>query len=155
LKIDSQNWRIWAAAATAAAVGGAVLASKYLSKPPDPDEIERSRRTRVNRIGRIVEGHIVELLEAAPQPPAENGNGLLSRRKQRHDVQSMGNGLRKLLCYSYSISGVSYETAQDITGLEERAALGRVAAGQPASVKYDPSNPSNSILVSDDWSGLH
>ena len=60
-----------------------------------------------------------------------------------------------MICYSYSISGVSYETAQDVTGLEERAALGRVAAGQPASVKYDPSNPSNSILVSDDWSGLH
>jgi hypothetical protein len=155
LKFDSQNWRIWAAAATVAAVTGAVLASKYLSSAPNPEEIERSRRTRVNRIGRIVEGHIVELVEAAPQPATENGSGLLSRRKSRNGLQGQSNGQRKLLCYSYSISGVSYETAQDVTGLEERAALGRVAAGQPASVKYDPSNPSNSILVSDDWSGLH
>jgi hypothetical protein len=27
-------------------------------------------------------------------------------------------------------------------------------AGQPASVKYDTSNPSDSIIVADDWSGL-
>jgi hypothetical protein len=159
VKINSINWRIWAAAATVVAVGGAALASKYLSKPPDPEEIERTRRTRVNRIGRIVEGHIVELVEAAPQPPSEDGNSLLSRRKTRHIAPSQGagpsGGQRKLVGYSYSISGVSYETAQDVTGLEERTPLNKLAAGQPASVKYDPSNPSNSILVSDDWSGLH
>ena len=62
---------------------------------------------------------------------------------------------RKLVCYTYSISGVSYETAQDITGLAQRAGLERLAAGQPASVKYDPVNPSNSILVADDWLGVH
>jgi hypothetical protein len=62
---------------------------------------------------------------------------------------------RQMICYSYSISGVTYETAQDVTGLEERLKAHRIIAGQPASVKYDPSNPSNSILVADDWSGLH
>jgi hypothetical protein len=62
--------------------------------------------------------------------------------------------MRRLIRYSYSISGVTYETAQDVTGLEERLCLERLAAGQPASVKYDPSNPSNSILVADDWSGI-
>ena len=63
--------------------------------------------------------------------------------------------MRRLVRYSYSIAGVTYETAQDVTGLEERLCLERIASGQPASVKYDPSNPSNSILVADDWSGLH
>jgi len=52
------------------------------------------------------------------------------------------------------ISGVTYETAQDITGLEQHVHFQRLAAGQPASVKYDPSNPTNSILIADDWSGL-
>ena len=151
MKIGSLDWRIWAAAGAAVAVTGAVLASKAFSRPPDPDEIERTRRTRINRIGRIVEGHIVELMETTVAAVPTNGNGLLARRKSNGTDASQ----RKMLCYSYSISGVSYETAQDVTGLEERAALGRVAAGQPASVKYDPSNPSNSILVSDDWSGLH
>jgi hypothetical protein len=28
-------------------------------------------------------------------------------------------------------------------------------ARRHASVKYNPSNPSDSILVADDWSGLH
>ncbi len=157
MKVTELNWRIWAAAATVVAVGGAALASKYLTKVPDPEEIERSRRTRVNRVGRIVEGHIVELVEAAAAPqPTDDGNGLLARRKTRNNpAPAHANGLRKLVCYSYSISGVSYETAQDVTGLEERTPLDRLAAGQSASVKYDPSNPSNSILVSDDWSGLH
>ena len=63
--------------------------------------------------------------------------------------------MRRLVRYSYSIAGVTYETAQDVTGLEERLCLERIASGQPASVKYDPANPSNSILVADDWSGLH
>jgi len=63
--------------------------------------------------------------------------------------------MRRLIRYSYSIAGITYETAQDVTGLEERLCLERLAGGQPASVKYDPSNPCNSILVADDWSGIH
>ena len=30
----------------------------------------------------------------------------------------------------------------------------RLVTGQPASIKYDPANPSDSIIVADDWSGL-
>jgi hypothetical protein len=79
---------------------------------------------------------------------------MLSRRKAGPASVVTGS-MRRLIRYSYSISGVTYETAQDVTGLEERLCLERLAAGQPASVKYDPSNPSNSILVADDWSGIH
>jgi len=61
---------------------------------------------------------------------------------------------RHLVSYSYAISGVTYHTAQDITGLESQVRLDRLVPGQPASVKYDPSNPVDSILVADDWSGL-
>ena len=64
------------------------------------------------------------------------------------------NPAPRLLYYSYSISGVTYETAQDISGLQERGLLESVVTGQSASVKYDPANPSDSILVADDWSGL-
>ncbi len=123
-------------------------------RPRDPEEIERRRRCHLNQVGRIVEGQIVDVLDA-PAPPVEarGGSGLF---RKRHAAPSGArpNGSRKLVFYSYSISGVTYETAQDVTGLEERACLDRLVAGQPASVKYDPSNPSNSILVADDWSGL-
>ena len=58
--------------------------------------------------------------------------------------------------HGYSIASVTCDAAQDVTGLEERLCLERIASGQlTASVKYDPANPSNSILVADDWSGLH
>jgi hypothetical protein len=127
---------------------------EYYKKPQDPEDEERRRRSQLNQVGRIVEGLVVELVEtqgstALPPSPAKFPH----RRPAASSVA--GNGLRRLVRYSYSIAGVTYETAQDVTGLEERLCLERIASGQPASVKYDPSNPSNSILVADDWSGLH
>jgi hypothetical protein len=122
---------------------------RWITHPPDPDDLERRRRSHVNRVGRIVDGQIVEIIELAATPAQEKADS--ARKAPRRDAR---DGQRKLVGYSYSISGVSYETAQDVTGLEERAALHSVAAGQPASVKYDPANPSNSILIADDWSGL-
>lgn len=121
-------------------------------KPVDVNEIERARRAYLNRIGRIVEGQVLEIVEHGRVEAGSNGDAKHSsffKRNGHHEVP------RKLLYYAYAISGVSYETAQDITGLEERLHLSRVASGQIASVKYDPSNPSNSILLADDWSGLH
>jgi hypothetical protein len=123
-------------------------------RPRDPDEVERRRRAHLNQVGRIVEGQVVEIIES-PEPAKKSsaGSGLFARQKT--SPANGGHATRKLVCYSYSISGVSYETAQDVTGLEARACLERLAAGQHASVKYDPANPGNSILIADDWSGLH
>jgi hypothetical protein len=124
-------------------------------KPVDPNEIERERRAYLNRVGRIVEGQVLEVVERghptiiANVDPEPFG---VSKRRQDAAVADIS---QKLLYYTYAISGVTYETAQDITGLDERLHLTRVASGQTASVKYDPSNPSNSILLADDWSGLH
>ena len=132
---------------------GVLLLQRVFRKPEDPEAEERRRRFQLNQVGRIVEGLVVELVETpatalpAPEP------GLFSRRASA-PVNDGAGKLRRLIRYSYSISGVTYETAQDVTGLEERLFLERLAAGQPASVKYAPSNPSNSILVADDWSGI-
>lgn len=111
-----------------------------LRSRPSAEELERRRRAYLNRIGRIAEGRILEIHEA----PATGS-----------PKQAPADGKRTLIYYSYSISGVTYETAQDITGLEERACCERLISGQPVSVKYDPANPGNSILIADDWSGLH
>ena len=115
----------------------------------DPEEAERRRRLHLNQIGRIAEGQVVELVEQ-PVEPREAPRGLFSSRS-RPLSQSRS---RHLVSYSYLISGVTYHTAQDITGLESQVRLERLVAGQPASIKYDPSNPVDSILVADDWSGL-
>ena len=148
------DWRmIVGAAALVAAVAAAAL-RQYYRKPEDPEDEERRRRSQLNQVGRIVEGLVVELVESQGADAPEFSPPMSLRRKAAAS-ETGGNGLRRLVRYSYSIAGVTYETAQDVTGLEERLCLERLAAGQPASVKYDPSNPSNSILVADDWSGLH
>jgi hypothetical protein len=121
-------------------------------KPPDATEIERQRRAYLNRVGRIVEGQVLEVVEHAREAMMPAG---AKPRPAAAKTPVESRLPLRLLYYTYAISGVTYETAQDITGLEERLHLTRVAAGQTASVKYDPSNPSNSILLADDWSGLH
>jgi len=143
--------------------GLAILASVAVffwlrQKPLDASEIERQRRAYLNRIGRVVEGQVLEIVDhnqSAPSANSRNGKNGRSGGIFGSRSPESADGTRKLLYYTYAISGVTYETAQDITGLEERLHLTRVAAGQIASVKYDPSNPSNSILLADDWSGLH
>ena len=153
------NWRNFLPMAVVAAMaaGGALLL--FRKQPEDSDALERDRRVYLNRVGRIVEGHIMEVVDhtesdqaakaQAAKPVAPGRTTLLGKRNAVSK-----NGGQKLLYYSYSISGVTYETAQDVTGLEEQAHLKRIAVGQTASVKYDPSNPSNSILLADDWSGI-
>ena len=144
-----------AGGAVLVAAVGAVALRQYFQKPEDPEDEERRRRSQLNQVGRIVEGLVVELVESqAPvglAPVASNGSPSIKAPASAPSKSS----IRRLVRYSYSIAGVTYETAQDVTGLEERLCLERIASGQPASVKYDPSNPSNSILVADDWSGLH
>lgn len=155
--LDQQTLLLAGAAATLAA-GGAV--AWWRRRPQDPDEIERRRRAYLNSVGRIVEGQVSEIQEfPAPAAPPKR-RGLLRRSGNGNGSASLtnpdGNGaVRHLVFYTYSISGVTYETAQDLTGMEERACLHRVVTGLPVSVKYDPSNPGNSILIADDWSGLH
>ena len=135
-------------------IAAAVMLQRLFKKPEDPEGEERRRRSQLNQVGRIVEGLVVELVETpASSAPKSGSDGAFSKDKRASS--GVADGMRRLIRYSYSISGVTYETAQDVTGLEERLCLERLAAGQPASVKYDPANPSNSILVADDWSGIH
>jgi uncharacterized protein DUF3592 len=150
LKEILADWHNWI---PAAGIGILVIVGIIFwlhRKPEDESEIERQRRAYLNRVGRIVEGQVLEVVNYQDNSPQTKNSGRFSKR-----AAGPPNGKQKLLYYTYSISGVTYETAQDITGLEEQANLSRVIAGQPASVKYDPSNPSNSILLADDWSGLH
>jgi len=58
-----------------------------------------------------------------------------------------------LLVYSYAVRGVEYTAAQDVSRLqaflpEDIASLGAIC------VRYDPRNPANSIVLSEEWSGL-
>jgi hypothetical protein len=175
LKELLQNWRDTLPLAGLAVLACVGIFFLFRKKAEDTDDLERQRRAYLNRIGRIVEGQVLEFADHVHGSHSDHFGAVTKEDAGDDETKSVGKdsakpsinssmfagtrssatGIQKLLYYTYSISGVTYETAQDITGLEERLHLSRVAAGQVASVKYDPSNPSNSILLADDWSGLH
>ena len=109
-------------------------------KHPSPEEMERARRERLVRVGRITDGSLVDtttldgsfLDDPAPlggQSPAPN-----------------------LLMFRYQIAGVMYETAQDVSTLPELVRGMRIDL--PIQVRYDYENPANSIVVAEEWSGI-
>lgn len=143
------DWKLLLTMGGAAAAAIAMIAYAFFRPAEDPEEIERKRRLHLNQIGRIAEGQVVELVAHPPDAPKPS-RGLFGARSR--PVTNLRP--RQLVSYSYAISGVTYHTAQDITGLESQVRFDRLVAGQPASIKYDPANPTDSILVADDWSGL-
>ena len=143
------DWKLVLAMGGAALAAIAMIVYAFLRPEGDPEDEERKRRLHLNQIGRIAEGQVVDLAEHPPVPKKRRKKLFGFGARPLADLRP-----RYLVSYSYSISGVTYHTAQDITGLESQVRLDRLVPGQPASVKYDPSNPVDSILVADDWSGL-
>ena len=97
-----------------------------------PQQIEQARRQRINTTGRITDGTVLDV----------------------HEITPNGHGPMQLLIYSYDVGGVSYEASQDITQLRQFVDLHTCRIGLPASVKYDPHNPGNSIVAAEGWIGL-
>ena len=117
-----------------AAVGAIVaLAAWVLSRRKTPDQIEQERRLRISEIGRITDGTVIDVNELTYEPD--------SREMQ-------------LLVYQYDVAGVSYEASQDVTTLRHRVDLHSCRSGLMTSIKYDPANPGNSIVIAENWNGL-
>lgn len=119
-----------AVAATAAALGAWTLA-RLRWRARSPEEKERLRRLDVNRRGRITVGNIVDIVD----PDAATGHG-------------------RLVVYKYEVAGVTYEVAQNISRLPELDAAAQTLPGHTASIKYDPKQPTNSILACEEWIGV-
>ena len=128
----SKVWGIAVGSTAAIAVAG-VWTWKILRRRrrKSPDEIERLRRLEVNACGRISSGRIVELAEPVADGPAG-----------------------PILVYDYEVRGVTYEAAQDLSTLPQIAAAAPFLPGQTTSVKYDPKQPTNSILACEGWCGI-
>ena len=143
------DWKLVLVMGGAAIAAVAMIVYAFLRPEGDPEDQERRRRLHLNQIGRIAEGQVVDLAEQPPEPKKPRKKLFGFGARPLADLRP-----RHLVSYSYSISGVTYHTAQDITGLESQVRLDRLVPGLPASVKYGPSNPVDSILVADGWSGL-
>ena len=87
----------------------------------------------------------------SPAPPALAGPKLGDPGVVRVHIDSPAP---VKLIYKYDVAGVSYECSQDVTYLRHWVNLQSCRLGLPTSVKYDPQNPGNSLVVSETWMGL-
>jgi hypothetical protein len=56
--------------------------------------------------------------------------------------------------YSYAVGGVEYTACQDLSDLQSLLPADLWSTIGPASIKYDPRNPANSIVLCEEWTGL-
>ncbi len=101
-------------------------------KRATPEELECARRLFLVQSGRIVDGMLLDVCEVE----ADDGRTLT------------------MLLFNYRNGGVNYECSQDITDMPGVVDLAQIRAGFPCSVRYQPGNPQNSIVVAEHWSGL-
>jgi len=127
-----------------AASAGVFAAGYYLSRlnRKTPEDRERERRLWLSQHGRIVDGTVMDA-EELPTPMAARPG------KTNGEARSV-----QLIMYQYDIAGVHYEASQDVTYLRQFIDLHSCRLGLPASIKYDPRNPGNSIVIAESWSGL-
>jgi len=130
--LDTSEWQI-AGGAAATAVLGALAFWLVFHKRKTPEEIERARRQFLVHSGRLVDGMSLDICE----------------------VDAKDGRILTMLIYNYRIGGVDYECAQDLTDIRDVVlGAGKVHAGFPCTVRYQPGNPQNSIVVAEDWSGM-
>ncbi len=96
-----------------------------------PEQIERERRQRLSLHGRICDGTVIDV----------------------HEVESNASGAQYIV-YTYEIGGVAYEASQDITHLRQYVDIHSCKLGLPTSIRYDPQNPGDSIVIAEEWTGL-
>jgi len=125
--------RLYAIAGAIVAAGGITVLHLATRKKKTAEDHERERREHLDRVGRIIDGTVIDVVELNPDQP----------------------NAQQLLIYNYDVAGVQYEASQDVTHLRQHVDLHNCRIGVPTSVKYDAQNPGNSIVVSERWSGLH
>jgi hypothetical protein len=115
-------------------VVGALAVAYFLlrRKPKTAADLELERRAWLDRVGRITDGTVIDVQE----------------------MPGTSNQPSTFLIYQYDVAGVSYEASQDVTYLRQFINLHSCRLGLPTSVRFDPQNPGNSIVLSERWMGL-
>ena len=118
----------------ASSVAGLAAAGLWflLRKRPTAEELERARRRFLVQSGRLVDGMLLDICE----------------------VEATDGRTLTMLIFSYRIAGVDYECSQDITNMRDVVDSSQVRAGFPCSIRYQPGNPQNSIVVAEEWTGI-
>jgi hypothetical protein len=98
---------------------------RHLRGRPTPEELERRRRAALQREGKMGDGEIVDV-------EADSAS----------------------IVYSYSVAGVVYTASQDVSALQSLLPRDVMTMVGPVSVKFDPRNAANSMVLCEEWSGL-
>ena len=93
----------------------------------DVGERERRRRLGVNRAGRTASGVVLDIVD---------------------------DGVGRLIHYTYRIGAVDYNACQDVSALDDLMGEDPAWVVGAVQVKYQKTNPYNSIVVCEEWSGL-
>lgn len=128
---NNNDWQIVAGVTTIAAVAGVAL-WLVMRRRPSAEEIECARRQFLVQSGRLVDGMFLDV----------------------YDVKGDDGRMQTFLLFSYRIGGVDYECSQEITTMPGIVNVAEVRAGFPCTVRYQPGNPYNSIVVAEGWTGL-
>jgi hypothetical protein len=131
MQFGKSGWEIAGGLASVAVLSAAAV-WLLKRKRPTEEELELRRRRLLVQSGRLVDGMLLDISELG----TEDGSTMT------------------LLIFSYRIGGVDYECSQDITSLSSIVDPSQVRVGFPCSVRYQPGNPQNSIVVAEGWSGL-
>jgi len=123
------RWYTLALGAVGLAIAGLALLRR---KPKTADDLERERRSWLTQVGRITDGSVIDVQENVPN----------------------GHRAATMLIYKYDVAGVSYEASQDVTYLRQWINLHSCRLGLLTSVKFDPHNPGNSLVITESWIGL-
>lgn len=91
------------------------------------------------------------------QPSAEEVER--RRREMIHGKGKIGDGEildvdGAMILYTYSVGGVEYTVGQDASAIAALLPEDRMRMVGPVSVRFDPKNPPNSIVLCEAWSGL-
>ena len=123
------HWRRWSSAL------GARPRMRCFAAGTARMKLERKRRDLLVQQGRIIDATVIDISDLTAE---ESGRP---------------NGMQ-LILYKYEAAGVVYECSQDVTMLRHLVNIYDCRLGFPASVRYDPHNPGNSLIVAESWSGL-
>jgi hypothetical protein len=102
-----------------------LVARLFFRRRPTPDEMQQRRRSEVHQRGKLGDGEIIDF-----------------------DPQTA------VITFTYTVAGVIYTAAQDASSLQSMLPADPMSMVGPISIKFNPHNPANSIIICEEWSGL-
>ncbi len=137
---NNNDWQIVAGAVSVAAIASLAV-WLVMRRKPTAEEIERERRQFLVQSGRLVDGMLLDVYDVDDDAGQKDGEVDAGQK-------------RTFLLFNYRIAGVDYECSQEITTMRGIVAASEVRAGFPCTVRYQPGNPHNSIVIAEGWTGL-